>query len=116
MCSFCVQILPELKNRFVLKDVDLICWGIIKVAILCKISGIKFSGLKLKLSGFAVKPPPMKELKQQDERNGASGGQLQNLKLESEYFLDKICSRVTHLIRKCVEILKKSDAIKCTSC
>ena len=36
--------------------------GIIKVKILCKISGIKFSSLELKLSGFAVRPPRMKGL------------------------------------------------------
>ena len=41
---------------------DLICWGIIKVKILYKISGMKFSSLELKLSGFAVKPPRMKGL------------------------------------------------------
>ena len=59
---FYVQILPELKKIFVLKDIDAICWGIIKAKILYKISGIKFSSPELKLSGFAVKPLPMKGL------------------------------------------------------
>ena len=63
MCFFYVLILQELKNRFVLKNVDLICWGQIKVKILYKISGMNFSSLELKLNGFAVKPPPMKGLK-----------------------------------------------------
>ena len=62
ICFFYVQIVPELKKKFVLKDVNLICWGTIKVKILYKISGMKFSSLELKLSGFAVKPPPMKGL------------------------------------------------------
>ena len=31
LCFFYVQIQPKLKKIFVLKDVDLICWGIIKV-------------------------------------------------------------------------------------
>ena len=62
LCFYYVQILPELKNRFVLKGVDLICWGIMKVRILYKISGMKFSSLELKLSGFAVKPLPIKGL------------------------------------------------------
>ena len=61
---FYVQILTEFKNRFVFKEVDLICWVIIKVKLFYKISGIKFSSLELILSGFAVKPPPMKELKE----------------------------------------------------
>ena len=53
-----VQILPELKKRFVLKDIerDFIFEGKIKVKILYKISGMKFRSLELKLSGFAVKP------------------------------------------------------------
>ena len=51
-----VQILPQLKNSFVLKDADLLCWGIIKVKFLYKITGIKFSSLELKLSGFATYP------------------------------------------------------------
>ena len=63
LCFFYVQILPELKNIFLVKEVDRICWGIIKLKILYKISGMKFSSLQLKLSGFAVKPPPMKGLK-----------------------------------------------------
>ena len=62
LCFFYIQILPEHELRFVLKEVDLICWGIIKVKILFKISGMKFSTLKLTLSGCAVQPPPMKEL------------------------------------------------------
>ena len=33
-----------------------------KIKILYKISGMKFSSLELKLSGFAVKPPSMKGL------------------------------------------------------
>ena len=41
------QIQPELKNRFMLKEVYLICWGIIKVKILYEISGMKFSPLEL---------------------------------------------------------------------
>ena len=57
-----VQILPEFMSRIVLKVVKLFCWGIIKVKILYKISGMMFSSLELKLSGFAVKPPPMKGL------------------------------------------------------
>ena len=57
---FYIQILPEFKNRFVLKDADLIYWGTIKAKILYKISEMKFSSLELELSGFAVKPPPMK--------------------------------------------------------
>ena len=60
---FYVQIPPELKNRFVLKGTDLICWRIIKVKILLKISGMKFSCLEFKSNGFAVKPPRMKGLK-----------------------------------------------------
>ena len=54
------QIPPELKNGFVLKGTDLICGGIIKLKILLKISGMKFSCLELKSNGFAVKPPRMK--------------------------------------------------------
>ena len=60
MVFFYVQMLPELKNRFMLKEVSLIDWEIIKMKILYKISGIKFSRLELKLSGFVVKPPRMK--------------------------------------------------------
>ena len=63
MFLFFSQIPPELKSRFVLTDVDLICWGLIKVKILQKFSRMKFSSRELKLSGFAVKPQPMKELK-----------------------------------------------------
>ena len=33
----------ELKNIFVLKEMNLICWGTIKVKILYKVSGMKFS-------------------------------------------------------------------------
>ena len=62
LCFFYVRILPELNNRLILKEIDLICWGIVKVKILYKISGMKFSSLELKLNGFAVKPPPMKGL------------------------------------------------------
>ena len=62
LCSFYVQILPELNNRFILKVMDLICWEIIKVKILYKISGVKFNSLELKLCGFAVKPLRMKGL------------------------------------------------------
>ena len=57
---FYVQILPELKNKFVLKEVDFICCVIIKVKLLYKISGMKFSSLES--GGFAVKPPPVKRL------------------------------------------------------
>ena len=56
LCFFFVQILPELKKRFVLINVDPIYWRMIKVKILYKISGMKFSSLELKLNGFAVKP------------------------------------------------------------
>ena len=35
----------------------------IKLNILCKISAVKFNSLEIKLSGCAVQPPPMKELK-----------------------------------------------------
>ena len=56
-----VQILPEFMSRIVLKVVKLFCWGIKKVKILYKISGI-FGSLVLKLSGFAVQPPRMKGL------------------------------------------------------
>ena len=71
-CLYYVQILPELKNRFVLKDVDLIFWGVIKVKNFWKFPGIKFSSLKLKLSGFAVKPPPMKGLKAESRHASSS--------------------------------------------
>ena len=59
-----VQILPELKKRFVLKDIerDFIFEGKIKVKILYKISGMKFRSLELKLSGFAMKIPPILQL------------------------------------------------------
>ena len=63
LCFFYVQILPERKNRFVFYEVNLICWGIIKVKILYKISGMKFSSLELKLSVCAVQTPPLKGLK-----------------------------------------------------
>ena len=53
-------------NRFVLKDVDLICWGILKVKIFYEISGMKFSNLELKLkfSNLELRSatPPMKGL------------------------------------------------------
>ena len=62
LCFFYSQILPEFKNRFVLKEVDLICWEITKLKILYEISGIKFSSLELKLSVCAVQPPPVKGL------------------------------------------------------
>ena len=48
-----------------LKEIDLICWGTIKVKILYKISGMKFCSLELKLCGFVMKPPRMKGLKLQ---------------------------------------------------
>ena len=64
LCFFYVQILTELKNRFVLKYIDLIYWRLLKVKILYKISGMKFSSLELKLSSFAMKPPSMKGLKE----------------------------------------------------
>ena len=57
-----VQILPELNNRFVPKEEDLVCWLIIKVKILNKSSEMKFNSLKLNLSGFVLKSSLMKEL------------------------------------------------------
>ena len=55
--------LPEVKDRFVLKGVNPIFRGIIKVKILYKFSGMKFGSLELKLSCCAVQPPPTKGLK-----------------------------------------------------
>ena len=66
MFLLCSNLTRTFLNRFVLKEVDLICWGIIKAKIFYKISVMKFSSLELKLSGCAVQLLPTKGLKLTD--------------------------------------------------
>ena len=84
---FYVQILPELKNTFALKDIVPICWGIIKVKILYKISGMKFSSLELKLCCCAVQPPPLKGLKSHFSSWLLSNYNCQNISIEKIFLM-----------------------------